>query len=416
MSLYTKKLFRNYQDIGDLLENANRATLFDQKYNSEGNLLPAAYSARDIMDFSLSGSSQMVRFMTSITPFANAKLQGMYKMGRSAKQYPNAFYPMVLMVMGASLLNYLMYRDDEDWKAREEWDKDTYWWVKIPGADAAFRIPLPHDFGVPATVAWRGLQSFMDEDNIHGAQFTERLTKVLHTTFSLNPIPQIISPAIEAFGTNVDAFTGRPVEDIGMQRLSPEERRRMSTSTTAVGVSRGLSILPDSLQPSPVQIDHLVEGYLGWFGETALYFSDLIAEYSLGLSKSPGSKLSEYPVARTFIQQTPIRNTTYGTKFYQQLKDLEQVYADVQLNKRIGEYKRAMDLERNNAVKLAYRKLYTQKRRIVQDLSNRMKVIRNSKYMSAEMKRSQIERLEYMRSSILRNVVESYGRVVARAS
>ena len=56
-----------------------------------------------------------------------------------------------------------------------------------------------------------------------------------------------------------------------MQRLSKTERKKAWTSQTAIGVSNVMdAILWDEVVLSPVQVEHLVNGYLGWVGATTL--------------------------------------------------------------------------------------------------------------------------------------------------
>ena len=58
--------------------------------------------------------------------------------------------------MLASIALYLAYKDDEDFKEGEQWDRDTYWWFKFPGSDVAFRLPKPFEVGALGTMAERG--------------------------------------------------------------------------------------------------------------------------------------------------------------------------------------------------------------------------------------------------------------------
>ena len=87
---------------------------------------------------------------------------------------------------------------------------------------------------------------------------------------------------------------------------------------------------------------------------------------------------------------------------------MEQAYADIQLNRRIGDFQRANELAESNREKLYLRKILNRKQDIVQELNNRIKLIQNDLFMPADMKRQQIDRLEQMRNNTLRNVVRQY--------
>ena len=403
---FAKTMWGQYEDWGNELENANRAALFRRKSQQTGSDLLASYYARDVLDFSLQGTASAVRLVNQMVPFTNARLQGLYKMGRSVKDHPESMAMVTSGVVMVSLLNYLAYRDDDDWKEREEWDKDTYYWFKIPGTQTAFRIPMPHEFGVIGTMAWRSYAAAFDNDPIHRELFAERMGAVLKHELSLDPTPQIIKPLYE-IAVDYNNFTGRPIEGPAMKRLSPEERRRTYTSETAIGVSRAMSkVLWDEVTLSPIQIEYLIKGYLSWMGQLGLFATDMIVRTAGDFPERPGRELTEWPIARDFFQRTPIRNTTYGNIFYRQLQEMEQLYADIQTNKRVGDYDRYRELLEDNRDKLRYRKFYARRQDAIQSLNNRLKKISNSKTMTADEKTVLRDRLEQIRNRMLRMTVE----------
>jgi hypothetical protein len=114
-----------------------------------------------------------VRFLTQTVPFMNARLQGLYKLGRGAVEDPRRFGIVVGGAALASMALLLAYKDDDDWKQREDWDRETYWWFKI--GDKAFRIPKPFEIGAIATLAERGLE-LMASDDLTGKQFAAAST------------------------------------------------------------------------------------------------------------------------------------------------------------------------------------------------------------------------------------------------
>jgi hypothetical protein len=66
----------------------------------------------------------------------------------------------------------LAYKDDDDWKKREDWDRDNYWWFKI--GDTAYRIPKPFEIGAIGTLAERSLE-LMISDEMTGKRFAQRM-------------------------------------------------------------------------------------------------------------------------------------------------------------------------------------------------------------------------------------------------
>jgi hypothetical protein len=47
----------------------------------------------------------------------------------------------------ASLMLYMAFKDDDEFKKREQWDRDNFWWFKLPGMDSAIRVPKPFEIG-----------------------------------------------------------------------------------------------------------------------------------------------------------------------------------------------------------------------------------------------------------------------------
>ena len=117
----------------------------------------------------------------------------------------------------------------DDWKKREEWDRNGYWWFKF--GDTAFRIPKPFEIGAMATLAERSWELAFDEE-MTGKRFRKQVQTLLADNLSMNPIPQMIKPVIDVYA-NKDSFTGRPIETMDMERLRADYR----FSVHAVGLS-----------------------------------------------------------------------------------------------------------------------------------------------------------------------------------
>ena len=338
---FAKTIWSRYQQWGDKMENANRASLFKKAIAEGKSELEAGYLARDILDFSLQGGAQWVRVMNALVPFANAMIQSKYKTGRSIRDYPAAFTTVASAVIMASVFEWLMYQDDDDWKSREEWDKDTFHWFKIPGTNKAFRLPKAHEFSILGNFAWRSLDYAVGDDPANKEVLIPVMKNMLTREFGISPVPQIIAPAAEVF-MDYDFFTGRPIEGMLGQILSPTERKRLHTSPAAVLSSRGLNAVGVPL--SPIQIEHLVEGYFGMFGEIALFGGTLMSKPFYDPPVAPASKITDFPVAKTFMQTLPLRNTKYGNIIYQHFKNIEQAYADVSAARAAGDWERYREL------------------------------------------------------------------------
>lgn len=344
-----KKGLEGWNRFGDRLESANRAALYQQQRTAGKTHLQASLAARDLMDFAQSGGWGATRFLITAVPFLNARIQGMdvlYRKGfkplaktvvgqgsQAEKQQATRFAMTTFMVSLASVALYLIFKDDEDFKKREQWDRDMYWWFKIPGIDQPLRIPKPFEIGAMGTLAERLAEQLCDPE-AGGELFIERMGAMLTQTFAFDPTPQLFKPLLE-IAANKSSFTQRPIETLDMERLSPEMRKRYNTSALAAGLSQaGLG----KMGLSPVQVEHLIRGYFGWIGAQALLLGDMAARPALGLPEKP-QKLKDAPIfgdlLNTFAPDG--RSSRYVTEFYSQLQQIRQLHADAKLMQKLGD-------------------------------------------------------------------------------
>jgi len=142
---YLHPVLSAYNELGDRGEQVNRAALYEQLTAKGMDHAEAAFWARDLMDFSMSGKWTAIRTLTQTVPFFNARLQGLYKLGRAGKQDIRRLGYVLGTVSLASLALLLAYENDEDWKRRSDADRNNYWWFKV--GDVAFRVPKPFEIG-----------------------------------------------------------------------------------------------------------------------------------------------------------------------------------------------------------------------------------------------------------------------------
>lgn len=407
-----------YNEIANTAENGNRAAAFTQ--NQDKGALRAAYEARDLMDFSQEGAWPAVRFLVRTVPFLNARLQGLDKLYRSGVK------PGVLTAFGkgtasdkvaaarfatvagalavASMVLYLANHDDEEYRKLEDWQKDSYWFFRI--GDQAFFLPKPFEVGAISTLAERTLEQFVD-DKATGKLFRERLQAMLTQTFSFSPVPQMFQPALDVYA-NKDAFTGRPIESAGMERVSPTLRARATTTAPAKVISHATSVLGDGLTLSPLQADHLIQGYLGQVGAWAAGITDTIWRTANGETE-PAKRWSEYQPIKRFYRDlgAPAPYDRYSTLFYEGLKESGRVYADVKRLQELGRLDEARELVQEKRGELAMRKSLNQTQRQLSAINARMDVVRH-RQMDAESKRWELDRLLVIKSRL----TERAGKMV----
>ncbi|SFE18967.1 LPD5 domain-containing protein [Paracidovorax konjaci] len=391
-----------YSELGDRAENVNRAALYDRLVAKGHSHAEASFMARDLMDFSMSGNHAVVRFLTQSVPFLNARLQGLYKLGRAAHDNPRRFAMVAGAVSLASLGLMAAYSDDDDWKKREDWDRDSYWWFKIGGT--AYRIPKPFEVGAIGTLAERTAELMMS-DEMTGERFRQRLAHMVSQTFSFDPMPQAFKPLIDIY-SNKDSFTGRAIESQADQRLRSQDRYDERTSEVARML--GSWGLPDPARLlkgewadlSPKQVDYLLRGYFSWAGTTAVAAADAIARPALDRGERPDMRLKDVFVVGNFAESLPSGSSRYVTQMYEQAKQVEQAYASYRDALKRGDLEKAQEIMRDEAPKLQHRAAFNNASERLAALNQRSKAITADPSMSGEEKRQRLDTIERLRAEI----------------
>ena len=399
-----------YMDMSNRVENANRTAIYEQALRDGKSHQQASFEARDLMDFSSRGEWAAIRILTDIVPFLNARLQGLDVMTRKGiaptirtifgKGTDNdavvakRFSTVASAVAMASMALYMAYEDDEDFQELEDWMRDTYWFFKI--GDNRFFIPKPFEIGAMGTMAERTLEQFVD-DKATGELFRERFGHMLWSTFAFTPYPQAVKPIIDIYA-NKDSFTGRDIESQAMQKLSPENRSRPMTTSMAKTISSGLQTAfggDSAATLSPVQIDYLIKNYLGWVGATISGFVDELVNFG----ERPEKYWYERQPIKRFYQTGSNNYTKYTTQFYDNMAEVNRIYADIRNLRQLGRDAEAAKLTAEHKDKLRYRRAMNKAARMLTTINKRIKRIQASKADPAIMRR-EIDALQQQKKLI----------------
>ncbi|MBW2037894.1 MAG: hypothetical protein JRI41_10560, partial [Deltaproteobacteria bacterium] len=192
-----------WEKVGSASENAARVQLYANLRKKGETHLVAGFKARDVLDFSLSGDSQVIQTMIRTMPFLGARMQGLYKMGRAYGEDKSAFLLKGAILAGLSLAWWAGIKDDERYKELEDWEKWTYrhFWI----GDTHFR--LPRAFEVDAIFS-SSVESIADvlSKNEEGRHIMNFIGQTMRDTFALD-VPQLVKPLYEQ-AKNEIGFTG----------------------------------------------------------------------------------------------------------------------------------------------------------------------------------------------------------------
>lgn len=399
--------FEAYQELGDRGEQINRAALYERLTANGMSHEEASYWARDLMDFSLSGKWAAIRILTQVVPFMNARLQGLYKLGRARADDYKRMGVVLGAVTLASLGLLLAYGEDEDWKKREDFDRDNFFWFKVGGV--AFRLPKPFEIGAAATLVERSVE-YPLSDEMTGKRFRERLAAIVFSQLSMNPIPQLIKPVMDLYA-NKDSFTGRPIETMGMDKLRKQDR--YTERTTEIARMLGALGLPDPTQLatghwntlSPVQIDSLVRGYFSWLGTSVTAALDWGIRPLMGRGERPDAKLRDAFFAGNFVETLPSNSSRYVTQLYEQATEIEQAYGSYHDALKRGDLERAKEIAADEAEKLAKYRLVETVKRGESRINQQIKQIEAARGLPGDEKRLRLDRLNAAKDNLARMLV-----------
>lgn len=405
-----KALYAVYDEFGDRTENINRAALYDRLIAKGHNHAEASFMARDLMDFSMGGSAPVVRFLTQSVPFLNARLQGLYKLGRSAKEEPRRFATVAMAVSMASLALLAAYADDEDWKRREDWDRDSYWWFKI--GETAYRIPKPFEVGAIGTLAERTAEAMFSEE-MDSKRFMERISHMVSQTFAFDPMPQAFKPLLDIYA-NKDSFTGRAIESQADQRLRPEDRYNERTSEVArflgqVGLPDPARLMKGEYAGlSPKQVDHLLRGYFSWMATASTVASDMLLRNTVvDRGESPAMRLKDVFLVGNFAEGLPSGSSRYVTAMYEQSKSVEQAYAAYRDALASGDHAKAREIMDSSGELIRSRGAVNTATKLLAQLNSQAKRVQADPDMSSDEKRERLTRIEQRRHEIAKRVMGS---------
>lgn len=318
----TARGWEKYRSVGEAVENANREAVYEAAIKAGKTATQAAYEAKDLMDFSLRGDWALYQAAADVLPFLNARVQGLYRLGRSDRKR----LLRVMMIMAAFTGVLMLFNSGEDWYERlPDWDKDANWHLMIFGQH--LRIPKPFELGVlAATLPERIARGFMGLDS--GKKTLGRVWANVRDQLAFDPVPQLFRPAVDAWA-NKDSFRDRPIEGMADEGKSPSARYDARTSDT-------MRVLADVAEPvadwaglSPKKLEFLLNGYFGTVGMYTLAVADYAVRQVEGKADRPTLRLDDFPVIRAFYVVDPARATVFESDIYKMRRDLTEIVKEI---------------------------------------------------------------------------------------
>lgn len=391
-----EKGWQKYREVGDKVENANRTATFKAAKNAGKSMAQAVFEAKDLMDYSMRGNLQAMVWLTDVIPFLNARLQGLSKLGRSAKEHPKQVAVALAKISMFSVALAMLNDDDEEYKALPDWQKDAYWHFFIGGHH--FSIPKPFEIGIIAgTLPERAYHTWV-ADTQPDEKLLWSLKHGVLETLGINPIPQMALPAIEVWG-NRSFYFDTPIEGMSDEGKLPEARYSTYTSETMVQLGKALGM-------SPKKLEHLWEGYTGTMGAYALGLADIATRKAIDTPDQPSWRASDLPVIKSFYKgDDPARSTQYVTDLYDRLSEANELYRTMRAYKAEGLIDEAREIQAEGKDKMRYRSMLNKASKELSGLRKERDKIMRNRLLKPEAKRNRIN-----------SINEKITRIAERAS
>jgi len=389
-----RKLWAFWEKIGSASENAARVQLYSKLKKEGYTNLQAGFEGRDLLDFTLSGASNAVKVATQMIPFLNARIQGLYKLGRTAgdarfnKEIRKNLMLRGTLMMAASLALYALAPDDE-WEELEDWDKWAYYHFWI--GEQHFRVPKPFEMGAIFSSAPVAMAESLagDED---GKYLWDFMKDTAIDTFRLD-VPQLVKPPIELWA-NKSFFTGRKIIPEYLMDLPPGEQAKQNTSETARVVGRQLGI-------SPLKLEHLAQAYWATFGAGVLDGVDMVMHNTLDFPENPTLTIKDYPLLGRFIRGKDDDYIKQLSWYYDTLSDIDGMYKAVNKYRRTGDISKAKELTVKYREDMKKRPAFLAAKKQLSNIRNQIQRLYAMKTIGRAEKRRRLNALVKRRNEIV---------------
>ena len=322
---------------------ATRAEVYKRTLAETGNEAEALYQAMEVLNFSRKGNSALIRILTAVVPFMNARIQGLdvlYRAGfgkmatATKERQQKAFVTRGLTLFALSSMYWMMASDTEEYKTAEPEVRDNNWII------GNVRIPIPFEIGTVFKVfPERIYEYFFGMDT--GRDLKDSIVRNITSTLAFNPIPQAILPVVENV-VNYSFFTGQPIVGKGMQDVAKPYQATPGTSLLAQQIA-------DATGQSPIMIDNLIRGYTGTIGTYAVMALDSIMRGEGDPTKAT-MKAEQLPVIKRFFASP--ESTGSVTAYYDLKNRVDEAVRTVNFLERTGGIQDLQEYMKDKGAKL----------------------------------------------------------------
>jgi hypothetical protein len=385
---------------------ATRVTMYNSFIRQGLSEMEATLATLESMNFSKRGISPSVFLANQLIPFFNAQVQGldvMYraftgKMPFSEKlKIKEKLIKRGLMMAGFTLAYAALMQDDEAYQNANEDEKYANWFVRIPGMEEPFKVPIPFELGL----IFKAIPEAILNTAFGDAQLKDTGKAIGNMVWQSVPgsYPAAIKPLIEVY-MNKSFFTGRPIESERLQQFEASERYNDRTTEVAklLGKATGVVGL------SPVKLEYLLRGYTGALPLGVVSLSNPVLR-SGEAGEMPTTRPSELPLVGTLFQ--PKDASGLINKAYNEVDEV--VKKKETYNKMIeeGRQEEADQFYDANADIIGMASLAGSFRQRMGVLTKQEREIRADNTLSGAEKRAELEKIKQDKIDLAKDLMQS---------
>lgn len=411
-----EKLFAITDKAAIKADAATRALVYENALANGLSEVEADMMTMESMNFYKRGLSPTVQYASRLIPFLNAQIQGLNVLYKAAtgkmpfeeqQRIKRKFFNNAALLAATGMVYAMAMEDDETWRNARPRDKMSNFFIPLPGTDEMLKLPIPFEAGYFYSLAVAAVEG-MREQTDGKAQWAALRDLFLNSIpgYSSMGVPQIVKPVAEIW-TNKNFLSGAPIESLRLQGLNPEERYNATTTEFAKMLSRAVPIL------SPIQIEHLVRGYLGVLPLAAVAAAnDMFAKEGAG--PKPEKRLSEMALLGSAFQKK--FGGADADVVFEAAK--EAMDARTTLNKMLAEGRRedAAAYRNENRADLLMAGPAGQYRQLVGRINADVRRTQERTDLNAQEKRQRIDRLEEAKQKAAEQFLAARRRAEEAAS
>tara|TARA_R100001086_G_C11847581_1_gene260560 strand:- start:105 stop:7382 length:7278 start_codon:yes stop_codon:yes gene_type:complete len=285
--------------IGDRAEAATRMAVYDRVLAATGNRAEAAYQALEIMNYGRRGADPLWNTIMSMVPFMNGMIQGedvLYRSLTGQEDAPGAMlsgkdvatrrmkaFNRGLHMAAASLIYYMLIRDDDAYKMASEDRKMNNYIIPLGGGKVLY-MPIGFTAGTLFKVLPETFARALMEEDYDLTDVGKEWWKQANTTLDIHIMPQAVRPLWNAM-RNYDEYRREPIVPAYMADMPGEFQRTDYTSNSAAAIGKLFGVLPGGEAlglSSPMKIEYLWRQYFGTMGLYAMLTSDRLIRQVTG--------------------------------------------------------------------------------------------------------------------------------------